>query len=195
LSPADFGVGVDGNINHEAVDFQAAVTDGAGYSVKPGDQHKAYAGRVSLRLLPTDDSGRAGGLRLTGYAQLGAPTGGGTRQRFLGMASYRSKALVLAGEYAATTDSAVGTAKMKGTVVSVYGTFRLPSSPAAIIARVDIVDPNTSVANDKTTDLIAGVSYQLSPNVRLLADVDNLSFEASGTKAITQALFQTQFTF
>lgn len=195
LSPADFGVGVDGTINHEMVNFQVSAVDGAGYGAKPGDQHKAYAGRVSLRLLPTDDSGRAGGLRLTGYAQLGAPTGGGTRQRLLGMASYRSKALVLAGEYAATTDSAVGTAKLNGTVVSVYGTFRLPSSPASIIARVDLVDPNTGVASDKTTDLIAGVSYQLSPNVRLLADVDNLSYESSGAKAITQALFQVQFIF
>jgi hypothetical protein len=62
---------------------------------------------------------------------------------------------------------------------------------------VDLFDPNTASGstNDKRTEIIGGLSYQLSPNVRLLADVDRLSFEASGTKSFTQALFQTQFTF
>ena len=65
---------------------------------------------------------------------------------------------------------------------------------------MDILDPNTASAstNDKRTTIIAGLSYQLSPNVRLLADVDNLTFQsaaAAAPKHITQALFQTQFTF
>lgn len=196
LTSSDFGAGVDGNINNEMVDFQASVVDGTGYGAKPGDMHKAYAARASVRLLASDEGSRVGGLRLTGYAQLGAPTGGGTRQRFLGMASYRSKAVLLAAEYGATTDSAAGGANVKGTVFSAYGFAHLPDSPVGVIARVDLVNSNTAASNAKTTDLIGGLSYQLSPNIRLLADVDRLSFESStNRKPITQLLFQTQFTY
>jgi len=196
MTSSDFGAGVDGNIDNEMVDFQASVVDGTGYGSTPGDMHKVVAGRVSVRLLGTDDASRVGGLRLTGYAQFGAPSGGGTKNRFLGAASYRSKNILLAAEYAATTDSAgAQTSPVKGTVVSVYGFYRLPASPVGIIARVDLVDPNTNVSNDKRTDIIGGVSYQLSPNVRLLADVDRLSFENSAQAKITTGLFQLQFTF
>jgi hypothetical protein len=59
---------------------------------------------------------------------------------------------------------------------------------------VDIVDPNTSTANDGNTRIIAGASYQLSPNVRLLADLDRQSFQVGGA-ATNQFLFQAQFVF
>jgi len=201
MTSSDFGAGVDGNINNELVDFQASVVDGTGYGATPGDMHKVVAGRVSVRLLGTDDASRVGGLRVTGYAQVGAPSGGGTKNRFLGELSYRSKNLLLAGEYGATTDSAgAQTTPTKGSVLSVYGFYHLPASPVGIIARVDIVDPNTAnnttaTNNDKKTDIIGGVSYQLSPNVRLLADVDQLSFQNTAQAKITQGLFQLQFTF
>ncbi len=41
---------------------------------------------------------RVGGLRLSGYAQLGMPSSGGKRQRFIGMVSYRTMDLTLAAE-------------------------------------------------------------------------------------------------
>ncbi len=208
MTSSDFGAGVDGDISNELVDFQASVVDGTGYGSRPGDMHKTVAGRVSVRLLGTDEGSRVGGLRLTGYAQYGPPTGGGSRNRFLGELSYRSKNILLAGEFGATTDSAPGAAVKKGTVFSAYGWYHVPQSPVGIVARIDKVDPNTcspatpptaacpaSAAQDQTTELIGGVSYQLTPNVRLLADVDRLSFQNSAQAKITQALFQTQFTF
>ena len=67
-------------------------------------------------------------------------------------------------------------------------------------ARVVGRDPNTDVAGNRVTRFIAGAAYQLTPNLRLLADVDNLAYEGGtpspalyATK--TQALFQAQFTF
>src|SRR2546427_7607514 len=45
----------------------------------------------------------------------------------------------------------------------------------SVIARVDVVDPNTSVSGDRQTRIIGGISYQVSPNLRVLLDVDNLS--------------------
>ncbi|HXZ69355.1 MAG TPA: hypothetical protein VEH31_00615, partial [Streptosporangiaceae bacterium] len=153
--------------------------------------------------LGTDDGSRVGGLRVTGFGLLGTPTSGGKRNRFIGQVSYRSKMLTLAGEYGAIQDSvtAPASAKVNRTELSAFGVLRLTGSPVAIIGRVDIVDPNTASAstNDKRTTIIGGLSYQLSPNVRLLADVDRTSFQtpSGGTapKAIMQALFQTQYTF
>jgi phosphate-selective porin O/P len=197
LSSSDFGLAVDGNFNNETVDFQAMAMNGENYNKTPGDSHKDFAARLSVRLVPTDDGSRVGGLRVTGYVQLGTPTSGGTRNRFIGMVSYRGKNVLLAGEFASTKDTVTAPAKVSttGQVISAYGFYHLPASPVGIIARVDVVDPNTSVSNDGHTDLIAGVSYQLSPNVRLLADVDRVTLQASGSKSVTQALFQTQFTF
>jgi hypothetical protein len=197
MTSSDFGANIEGNIDHEAVDFIVSAVNGTGYGAKPGatDQHRAFEARASVRLMATDDGSRVGGLRVTGYGQLGAPTGGGTYNRFLGMVSYRSKEFLLAGEYAARTDSTTGGAKVNGSLVSVYGFAKIPQSPVAVIARVDLFDPNTGKSGDKHTEIIGGLSYQLTPNVRLLADLDRLSFEASGTKSFTQALFQTQFTY
>ncbi len=208
LSASDFGLAVDGNITSEQVDFQAMAMNGENYNKAPGDTHKDFAARLSVRLLGTDDASRVGGLRLTGYAQAGTPTSGGTRNRFIGMVSYRSKALLLAGEYASTTDTVTNpaVAKHTGSVISAFAVFHLPDSPVAIVGRVDIVDPNTAnstvaTSNDKRTTIIAGVSYQLSPNVRVLLDLDHTSLQGSVTgsttapRKLTQALFQTQFTF
>jgi len=203
MSSSDFGLAVDGNFNHDQVSFQAMAMNGENYNHTPGDSHKDFAARASVRLLNTDDNSRVGGLRLTGYAQFGTPTSGGTRNRFIGMLGYRSTIFTLVGEYVAVTDTvtAPATAKTNRTAISAYGVFHLPQTPVAVIARVDIVDPNTASAatNDKRTTIIGGVSYQLSPNVRLLADVDHTSFQTptgvTARKSMTQALFQTQFTF
>jgi hypothetical protein len=208
MSSSDFGLAVDGNINSEMFDFQVMAMNGENYNKTPGDTHKDFAARASFRLIGTDDGSRVGGLRITGYAQAGTPSSGGTRNRFVGMVSFRSKMLTLAGEYVSATDTvtAPASAKKTGTILAAYGVLHLPGSPLAIIGRVDIVDPNTdnntvATSNDKRTTLIAGVSYQLSPNVRLLADLDNTTLQGSvsgsttAPRNLTQAMFQTQFTF
>jgi hypothetical protein len=212
-SSSDFGLAVDGNFNGDQFNFQAMAFNGENYNKSPGDQNKDLGARASFRLLATDDGSRVGGLRITGYVQAGTPTSGGSRNRYLGMVSYRSKMLTLAGEYAVTRDTVTATANSlkKGSVFSAFGVLHLPASPLAIIARVDLVDPNTctnyvaatdcplAAQYDQRTTIIGGVSYQLSPNVRLLADVDHTSYQtpAGGTapKSITTALFQTQFTY
>jgi len=213
MSSSDFGVAVDGNFNHDAVNFQAMAFNGENYNKTPGDQNKDFAARASVRLLATDDGSRVGGLRITGYAQSGTPTGGGQRERFIGLVSYRSKMLTLAAEYGATKDTATVTANSlkKGSVFSAFGVLHVGATPVAIIGRVDIVNPTTctnygAVADcsaasqyDTRTIIIGGVSYQLSPNVRLLADIDRTGFQtpngASAPKSISLAQFQTQFTF
>jgi hypothetical protein len=192
LTSADIGFGVDGRWNNEQVNGQIAIVNGEGYSGGTGDFHKDLEARVSVRVKPTNDGSRVGGLRLTGYVGIGkyGPAfAGNDRNRFLGQVSYRSQQLTLAGEFVSRKDST-----QTGSIISAFGVYHLTNSKVAVIARLDIVDPNTNVANNKVTRLIAGASYQLSPNVRLLADVDRQSFEGGGAAA-NQFLLQASFTF
>lgn len=202
LSSSDFGAGVDGSWGADRFNVQAGVYNGETYSKAPGDQRKDIMGRVSFRLMDTDLPGKVGGLRLSGYAQTGKPTGGGERQRFIGMLSYKSKRITLAGEFAATKDSSTTTptAETSGQVIGAFAVLNIPNSKLALIGRVDMVDPNTDANDDKLTRFIVGASYALSPNLRILADVDNVSREGGSPSAAfdatrSQALFQLEYKF
>jgi hypothetical protein len=189
MTSADIGVGVDGHWNGEQVNGQLVIVNGEGYAGGTGDFRKDVEARVSFRVQPTNDNSRVGGMRVTGYAGIGKATGGADRNRYLGQVSYRTTQFTVAGEYVSRKDAAI-----TGSIISAFGVYHLTGSKVAFIGRVDIVDPDKNVANNKTTRIIAGASYQLSPNVRLLADLDRLSFE-SGATATNQALFQAQFVF
>jgi len=211
LTSSNFGIGADGNVNHEQVDFQVGVFDNGSYSTGIGDQRKDIEGRVSVRAMNTDDMSRVGGLRVTAFGQVGKPVGGGTRSRFVGMVSYKSKAVTLAALGALTSDSTApgSTVIVKGEVFGAYGVYHFSGSPVALIARLDYVKPNKDAASTvpgfTQTRIIGGVSYQLSPNVRLLADLDLLSEanedaltagqQAAFDATREQALFQAQFSF
>jgi len=200
LSSSDFGLGVDGNWSADKINMQVGIYNGESYSGGTGDKRKDLMGRVSVRVSETDDVSRVGGLRVTAYGHYGKPTTGGLRSRLLGMVSYRSKQITLAGEYAITRDSTTGGAKQPGTVASVFGVYHFSNSKAAVLARVDLTDPNTNVGNNRLTRFVGGASYQLTPNLRLLADLDMLSYQGGApTPALeatrSQAFFQAQFTF
>jgi hypothetical protein len=200
LSSSDFGLGVDGTWNADRVNMQVGIYNGESYSGGTGDKRKDLMGRVSVRVSETDDASRVGGLRVSAYGQYGKPTTGGTRGRLLGMVSYRSKQFTVAGEYAITRDSTTGGVKNPGTVASAFGVYHLSNSKVSLLARVDLTDPNTNVGNNRLTRFIGGASYQLSPNLRVLADLDLLSYQGgSPTPAAeatrSQAYFQAQFTF
>ena len=195
MTASDLGFAVDGKWNSDKVNFAADVVNGQGYHAT-SDGHKDVQGRLSVRVMDSDDSSRVGGLRVTVYAGVGKPNGGGTRNRFLGMVSYRSKQYTLAAEAAATRDSLTGAAVKDGHVYSAFGVYHVPRSSAAVIARVDAVTP--TVGGNRLTRFIGGVSYQVNPQLRVLADWDYLNYEnAPATPDLTrsQALFQTQFTF
>ncbi|HEX4573700.1 MAG TPA: hypothetical protein VH158_01115 [Gemmatimonadales bacterium] len=196
MSAADFGVGVDGAFQAEKVNFQAVIVNGTFYSNTSTAQGKDVQGRVSVRVLDTDDPSRVGGLRVTLYGGYGrAPAG--DRNRYDAVVSYKSKQITLAGEASATQDGQQGA--VSGHYYSAFGVYKFPQTKAAVIARVDIRHDQAG-AVDKATRFIAGVSYQLSPNWRLLADVDNVNYQTDALNTAnyatrSQALFQTQFTF
>jgi hypothetical protein len=191
MTAADIGVGVDGHWNGERINGQLTIVNGEGYSGGTGDFRKDVQARVSVRVQPTNDNSRVGGMRVTGYVGIGKVSAtGADRNRYLGMFSYKTQQYTVAGEYVSVKNAAV-----TGSIISAFGVYHLaPPSKIAVIARVDLFDPNTSTANNKSTRIIGGASYQLSPNVRLLADLDRLSLEAGGA-ATNQLLLQASFTF
>jgi hypothetical protein len=189
MTSSDAGFGIDGHWNGERVNAQFALVNGEGYSNGTGDFRKDVEARVSFRLKPTDDNSRVGGFRLTGYAGVGKVTAtGADRNRFLGQLSYRTTQFTVAGEYVSRKDAAI-----TGSIISAFGVYHLTNSKVALIGRVDIVDPDNNVASNNTTRIIGGASYQLSPNVRMLADLDRV--KPSGGTAINQFLIQAQFVF
>ena len=223
VAPSDFGIGMDGKWNADRLNFQVGIYNGENYNGTLGDNRKDLMGRFSYRLHDTDDGTRVGGLRLTLYGQYGAPSSGGRRNRLLGMVSYRTMNLTVAAEVAITKDSVRGgptavnngaivaaSPLRTGRVISAFGVFHFPQTRVSIIGRVDITDPQTDSSaaapgvGDQTTRTILGASYQLTPNLRLLADVDLLSFESAFTPAAgnyaayasrNSALIQAMFTF
>jgi hypothetical protein len=204
LVSADLGFGVDGTWGGDRVTMSAGVYNGEYYNSAPGDKHKDVAGRLSVRLVTSDEGGRFGGLRLTGFVLVGKPTGGGVRDRYLGQVSWRSSRVTLAALFLATEDrvdtAVVRPPTAKGRVASAFAVVKFPAAKLALIGRFDSQDPNRSAANDRLSRLIAGISYQLNPNVRVLADLDHAWYEGgSPTAALdaarSQALFQLQMVF
>ncbi|HKV73052.1 MAG TPA: porin [Gemmatimonadales bacterium] len=213
LSSSDFGAGIDGNFGYDKLNFQVGLYNGENYSGTPGDFRKDVMGRASFKILNTDLPGKVGGLRVSAYGQYGKPNTGGERYRAIGQLSYKSKMITLAGEFGWTKDSVSGdsvgaanvSAEKKGQVLSFYGVLNIPNTKAAIIARWDQTDPNTAnnsagSTNDKISRVIAGVSYQLTPNLRLLADADVASREGGNYNNAFNATrstfyFQTQVSF
>lgn len=201
LTSSDIGAGVDLTWSKELVSAQFAVVNGEGYSKPSGGKNLDVEGRASVRLLGSDDASQVGGLRLTGAAHVGKRADDGPRNRYLGMASWRSSLLTLAAEYAITKDGAADPvdADLDGRVVSAYGVFNVPASPVALLARVDVVDPDTDVDDNGYTRLIGGASYRLSSNVRLLLDLDHVSYQGPIGPAVeasrSRLLFQTEVSF
>ena len=203
LSSSDFGLGAEGAWNDNAVTMSAGIFNGEFYSKKPGDQHKDVEARVTVRVAKSDDPSRYGGLRVTGFGLVGQPTGGGRRTRFLGQLSYRSQAVTLVGNVMATGDRLdadfTSPPTTHGRLVSLMGVYRIPSTKLAVIGRFDDHDPDTDLSDDGLNRVIAGVSYQLSPNLRLLADVDHTWYQTSPPAAVDRlrslALFQIQMVF
>jgi hypothetical protein len=201
LTSSDIGFSVDGSWSNDRITATAGIYNGEGYSREPGDHRKDVAARASVRLVESDTTGRTSGLRITGFGHYGRATGGGLRSRYVAMLSYQSKRLTLGGEYGITSDStAADSPETQGRVISAYGVYRPAGSRLALLARYDQVDANTDVdptgpdlSSGVRTRVIAGVSYQLTPDVRVLVDADLLSLEHGSPDNAFNATRRTLF--
>jgi hypothetical protein len=195
LSSSDIGAAVEGAWRNQGVNVEAGVFNGETYSGAPGDNRKDLAARLSVRLLETDNAGRTGGLRLTGFAHVGKATGGAERRRTVGMLTYVNSKLTLGAQYALMQDSTLASNETKGRMVSAFGHYTFPGRPLGVMGRLDRWDPDTDVspatpdlAASEQTRVIAGVSYQVARNFRLLVDADVVSLQnGPGTNAFEAA--------
>ena len=151
---SDFGAGVDGMWHFDAVNMQLGVFDGEGYSNAPGDPGKDLEGRVSFRLAKTDMAGKVGGLRLTAYGQVGTATGGGARNRFIGMLSYKSQAADARRRVrrAAGLDRAPRRRSRRARPSAPTAILNIPNSKAALLAPLRQLRPQHrfDVDHDRT---------------------------------------------
>jgi hypothetical protein len=200
MSSADFGLSADTKLAQGRFDLGGGIYNGETYKKPEGDTRKDFMVRGSFKLSATDDNSATGGFRVTGFASVGKPTGGGERNRYLGELSYKTTRFTIAGEYITMQDSLAATpAPVKSAIISVFGVYHLPNSKFSLIGRWDSFDPDTKTPNNKQTGIIAGASAQVTPNLRLLANVDMLSHEAGDPKLFldprNKALFTAQFSF
>src|SRR5260370_18445544 len=113
------------------------------------------------------DTSRVGGLWITGCVAYGKTTAGGQRNRLLGMVSYRTKQLTLAGEAAATQDSILtGPTATNGHFYSAFGVYKVPESKVAIIPRVDIWHPQAGNTPNKLRRFLGGFASHPPPKLR-----------------------------
>lgn len=201
MSSSDLGAGIDGAWAADRFNFQVGFYNGESFDKAPGDRRKDFMARASFRLARSNEPGQAGGLRATAYAHYGKPTGGGQRQRYIGMLSYRSKLFTLAVEFARTRDSVtdpISTLK-RGRILSTFGVLRSKNAKLQAIGRFDSTDPNLDVDRDASIRLIGGVAYQWSANLRALADIDHVIHQGTVTPfedaVRSKALFQIQLSF
>ncbi len=184
MSTSDFGAAVEGAWMDEGVNVDVGVFNGESYSRAPGDNHKDVAGRVSVRLMKTDDATDKGGLRLTGFALVGKANGGADRRRSMGLLTYKSKSTTLGAELSVTQDSTLASSETKGRIVALFGTYNLPDSPFSLVGRFEKWDPDTdrspaafAATASEQTRVLAGVAYRLAKNVRVMLDADVTSVQ------------------
>ncbi len=196
ITASDIGAAMDFTTADKGVSGVVAVMNGEGFANPSGGQYKDVIGRGTVRLLKSDDAGAAGGLRLSGYAQVGRfDPSGDARRRFIGELSWKSKALSLGGEYGIAVNGS-GHAH----VLSGFGVVNFDGSPWQLLTRIDRFDPNGDLGGDAFTRYIAGMAYRLSPNVRVLGDIDAAAYQAAVIAPAAQAqktrlLFQTELVF
>jgi len=209
ITSSDIGAAMDFATKDKGLlNGTVGVYNGEGYANPPGGKFLDYEARASLRLLKSNDASPQGGLRLTGYGHLGRvdALGGPLRNRAIGELSYKSKLFTLAGEAGMGKTGSAGTAtvhppEISGSVLAAFGVLNVPQSNWQVLARLDHFTPNTDVSDSTSTRFIAGVAYRISPNVRVLGDIDAVSYnQTAPLAAAVQAqkskfLFQTEFTF
>ncbi len=185
LSSSDLGMAVDGNWGEGGrTQVSAGIYNGEGWSVGEGDSGKDLMARVTVRLASTTDTGPLGGLRLTGYGQAGSPVGGGVRRRALGMLSWRAPRVTLAAQFLATRDRndeglEVPGPVRDGTLFNSFAVVKPAGTDLVLIGRLELFDPDRSVADDDQTRWTGGIGVRLGPDLRLLGSLEHLSY-ASG---------------
>lgn len=193
MTTSDLGLSAEGAWG-EGDKFQmtAGIYNGEGWARSDTDSGKDFMARATIRLASNQDGSDIGGLRLTGYGQIGSPAGGGIRQRALGMLSYRAPTYTVATQYMLARDRSDPAPATEGTLVegTLFNTFaviKVPNTTALFIGRLELYDPDRDTPDDRQTRLTGGVGVRLAPELRILGSFEHLTYQSGAPSAALDA--------
>jgi len=193
MTTSDLGLSAEGAWGEgEKFQMTAGVYNGEGWAKGDTDSGKDFMARATMRLASSNDPGPLGGLRLTGYGQIGSPAGGGVRQRALGLLSYRARHFTVATEYLLARDRSdpePGTpgTLVEGTLFNTFTVIKVPNTTALFIGRLERYDPDRDTPDDRQTRLTGGVGVRLAPELRILGSLEHLTYQSGAPSAALDA--------
>jgi len=155
---SDFGVGYFTPLG-KYVDLQTGVYNGEGYAQTDVNKYKSVQARLTLR--PLAGRGIANGFRLSGFYDAGWYAANRPRNLGIVMGSFEHTNLVATLQYLKATDNpnAVTPRDIDRNGTSGFVEIRQGPKGWAALARVDILDPDESFADNSQRRVIAGGAY------------------------------------
>lgn len=186
LTSSDLGASFHYNIQDGYGDIHTGIYNGEGYgNVSDPNNEKTFQIRGTFRPLPKGDANLRG-LGLTGFYQSDKYVKGADRNRGIFEVYFQHKYLNALWSYLSTTDQTLPTATKrdgKGWWTYVNPKYPIASKPGAsieVLYRHDQLEPDTSLADQKSKRDIFGIAYwfphQGNVNTALMFDVDNTTF-------------------
>jgi hypothetical protein len=121
------------------------------------------------------------------------------------MLSWRAPRVTLATQFLATRDRSDGGLEVPGpvrdgTLFNSFAVVKPGGTDLVLIGRLELFDPDRQLAGDNQTRWTGGVGFRLAPELRVLAAVEHLRYEAGApTPALdasrVRALMHVALTF
>lgn len=173
---ADLGASVTCSLPDGLGELAGYIINGKGYTAPEADKFKDLIFRATLS--PFSSSGALKGLTIAAYFYKGydrSEQNTGLQKDRLGcMLAYAgdiaSLGCIINGRTEAPSPPA---AAISGSVVTLFGEVKSPweaLKPFSFVARWDYIEPNSTIAGDRSTLAIAGIAYR--PNGRLTLALD-----------------------
>jgi hypothetical protein len=192
MSSSDFGLSTKAKLLGGALDIHAGVYNGETYQKPENNKYKEVSGRVTYTILPME---KDKGLKASVYYGFGlkGPQQDSEKERIIGMISFQNAMFTAGAQYLYAQDSAGAPPRIKGGAESVFGHVNVPVAfglvtGMRVLARVDLVDPNTDKDKDGTTRIIGGVAFKYTPQIQLVLDYQSSAPQDSAKKP-TQGAF------
>jgi len=206
LSSADMGAAAVVKIPQGYGEVMLAVLNGPGYSKPEDNKYKDIVPRITLTPFPQDAILK--GLGVSGYYYLGKTASGDIsldRTRLGAMLNFSYDFINVGGEFDMSKDQNLdknnATVDTNGSGFSVFGDVKFtkflpsPLNNLGVLARFDSWDLNTDKENDGHSVIIAGLTYAVAKNVRLVVDLQQTIYQATDKDSTSQVLGQLEVKF
>jgi len=168
---AQLGVGLQGKAMEGAMEYYLDLNNGNGYKSALAKDGIGFSGRLAIRPLP--------GLLLSGMFSSDTPGGPKPESNTYleGTAGYGAGILELYAQYGVFTDGNDGDLKQSG--MSFFGRAAVMEG-AYLVARFDLVDPNTDADEDGRSLMIFGADFEMLEGLYFQPSYRITSYEAEG---------------